>query len=51
LPDRISTVAAVLTFYLVADNTHGVDPVASFVVKRQNTGLQSVVPQPYVNTR
>jgi hypothetical protein len=43
--------------YLIAfytDNTNGVDPVASFVVERQNTGLQSVttsVPQPYVGTR
>jgi hypothetical protein len=43
--------------YLIAfftDDTHGIDPVASFVVERQNTGLQSVttsVPQPYVNTR
>jgi hypothetical protein len=43
--------------YLIAfytDDAHGVDPVASFVVERQNTGLQSVttsVPQPYVNAR
>jgi hypothetical protein len=39
---------------LYTDDTHGLDPVASFVVVRQNTGLQSVttsVPQPYVNTR
>jgi len=43
--------------YLIAlytGDTHGLDPVASFVVERRNTGLQSVttsVPQPYVNAR
>jgi len=41
-----------IAFY--ADDMHGLDPVASFVVERQNTGLQMVttsVPQPYVNAR
>jgi hypothetical protein len=43
--------------YLIAlysDDTQRLDPVASFVVERQTTGLQSVttsVPQPYVNSR